>query len=633
MWGIRAFTVVPETGAVDLDGDLTTTEDQYFVKRLHTGSDMWNRTEDRMFVEIVWDPNASMVDDEIHIGAWMGKVHTEWSFKWNETYIWYYASNMSTVSPATMQQINATLINSETGLPNPGYWDIAHMVKNATWADLLAKAENEGWDWIKDNKYEWDWLWFGTQQDYVTAWTDENGTKTANVGLRYEFAGLSLFNGTELTHFFVPENISTIRFVTPGEAFGNMNATGEIVVPLNETITFGVAFENITGTLFPYKEDRSMWGWWERVVYGADFEEPNFMTRPTKTMVDGMAFTVHFSANATKGFEMNNEASMKIDQYVGNWEMDPYVIDGRKQNVNNVSVYLMGNDVLINRSLAINYYVTAFTGIAWDVVDEKGQRLDNNNITESSRFDIAASLANASFATVNLGSTYDWYKPVTVNDTIRTFNVTSKTTPIRSFEASFESEAGKSSTSFEISTRMYFLTIEFPKWDGYAVYNDPELVFFTFDGISVESDTTPPEIGVPSQDPTGDVMPDQPVKVSVSVTDLESGVKNVTLSYSTNDGPWTNISMNYNAATGLYEATIPGQPSGTTVKYMITAYDNAGNLAVNDNAGTYHVFTVIPEFPSAIALLLFIVLTIPVIIISKKRFQSATMQISRKTNH
>jgi hypothetical protein len=283
----------------------------------------------------------------------------------------------------------------------------------------------------------------------------------------------------------MPENVSAIRFISPGEAFGNMNATGEMVVSLNEVIAFGVAYENVTGTLFPYKKDRSMWGWWERVVYGADFDEPNFMNRPTKTMIDEMAFTVHFSANATERSEMNNPVSMKIDQYIGNWKIEPHVIDGRKQNVNNVSVYLTGNDVFLNRSLAINYYVTAFTGIAWDVVDERGQRLDNRNVTESSRFDVAARLANVSFASVKLGSVYDWHKPIAVNDTIRTFNVTSKTTPIGSFEASFKSESGKSSTSFEIAGMMYFLTVGFERWDGYAVQNDPELVLFAFRGMIV----------------------------------------------------------------------------------------------------------------------------------------------------
>jgi len=623
MWGMQAFGTVPETGAVDLDGDLATVDDQYFVRRLHSGSDIWNRTEERMFVEIVWDPNASRMDDEIHIGAWMGKVHTEWSFTWNETYIWYYASNMSIVSHLTMQQINTTLVDSETGLPNPGYWNIAHMAKNSTWADLLSDAEKKGWDWIDDNKHEWDWLWFGTEQDYVTAWSNENGTKTANIGLRYEFAGLSLFNSTEQTHFFMPENINNITFVSPGEALGNMNATGEILAPLNQSITFGVSFENVTGTLFPYKKDRSMWGWWDGIVYGADFEQPNFMNKPTRTTVNEMAFTVHFSADATED-SMNNNASMKIDQHIGNWEINPQVIDGRKQNVNNVSTHLTGKDVFLNRSLAINYYVTAFTDMVWDVVDDKNEHLDNNNVTESSTFNVAARLTNASFASVKLGSTYDWHKPVAVNDTIRTFNVTSKTTPIKSFEASFESDAGKSSAGFEILPTMYFLTVEFPRWDGYAVYNDPELVFFASQGTSGEGDTIPPEIGIPSRDPGGDVMPNQPVKVSVSVTDA-GGVKNVTLSYTTNDDTWTNMSMEYNPANSLYEVTILGQPSDTLIKYVITAYDNAENPAVNNNAGEYHVYSIIPEFPSAMIPLLLIALAMVVIVFSKEKRSHRTL--------
>ena len=485
MWGIRAFSVVPESGAVDLDGDLATSGDQYFVRRLHRGSDMWNRTEDRMFIEIIWDPNATMMDDEIHIGAWMGKVHTEWNFMWNETYIWYYADNMSVVNQATMQHINTTLINGETGTPNPGYWDIAHMAKNQTWADLLNRAKKEGWDWIDDNSHEWDWLWFGTQQDYYTAWSDGNNTNAAGIGLRYEFAGLTLYNGSEQTHFFVPEDVVSVNFVTPGEAFGNTNATGNIVVPLNSTVSFGVSYENVTGTLFPFKEDRSMWGWWDGMVHGADFDEPNFMNKPTRTMIDEMAFVINFDATTNPESEINNNASMKIDQHIGNWDIDPYVIDGRKQSVNNVSTFYTGNDVFLNRSLAINYYVTAFTDMSWDVKDERGEQLTNNNITESSRFDLAAKLANANFASVRLGSTYDWHKPVSINDTVRTFNVTSKTTPIGSFEASFNSESGKSSTGFEISAMMYFLTVGFEKWDGYAVYNDPELIFYTFKGLTI----------------------------------------------------------------------------------------------------------------------------------------------------
>jgi len=495
MWGIRSFDVVQGTGALDLDGVLTTTSDQYFVRRIHGGSDIRNVTVNRMWVELIWNPNASLVEDEIHIGAWMGKMHVSWTSEWNETYIWYYASNMTVVSDSVMQQIKSIVVDSATESPNPGYWDIAHMVKNATWADMLDRAKKEGWQWITDKTNEWEWIWFGTQQDYVTSWASQNGTQRAGIGLRYEFAGLSLFNGSKQTHFFMPNNIGSTSFVTPGEAFGVTNATGEMIVPLNATITFGVTYDEVNGTLFPYSEQRSMWGWWDRPVFGADFNSPNLMNKPTPSTVNKVAFAVHFSANTTTDTQENNEASMKIDQRIGDWTVAPNVVDGRQRNASGVMVPLVGKDVFLNRSMSINYYVTAFSGVAWDVMDEKGSAVDNTNSTESSTFSVASRLANVSFATVKLGSIYDWSKPITETDMIRTLNVTSKTSPIGWFKASYQSEAGKSSTGFDISATMYFLTVGFPKWDGYAIYNDPEVSFLLSKGVlaPLEGEPSPEE--------------------------------------------------------------------------------------------------------------------------------------------
>ena len=215
MWGVRAFETVPETGAVDLDGELSTKDDQYFVRRLHYGSDSWNRTEDRMLIEIIWNPEASMKGDEVHISAWTGRMRNSWSFEWSEYFIWYYASNMSIVSDETMQQINTTLIDGETGKPNPGYWDVAHMAKNSTWEDLLLQAQREGWDWIKDNTHEWEWIWFGFSQDYQTSWMTDDLLQQVGIGLRYEFSGLSLYNLTEQTHYFMPESVGNLTFLTP----------------------------------------------------------------------------------------------------------------------------------------------------------------------------------------------------------------------------------------------------------------------------------------------------------------------------------------------------------------------------------------------------------------------------------
>jgi len=67
------------------------------------------------------------------------------------------------------------------------------------------------------------------------------------------------------------------------------------------------------------------------------------------------------------------------------------------QNSSGVMVPLRGNDVLANRSMAINYYVTASSSMAWDVMDENGASVDNNNVTESSCFNLASELADVNF--------------------------------------------------------------------------------------------------------------------------------------------------------------------------------------------------------------------------------------------
>jgi hypothetical protein len=146
------------------------------------------------------------------------------------------------------------------------------------------------------------------------------------------------------------------------------------------------------------------------------------------------------------------------------------------------------------------------------------------------------------------------------------------------------------------------------------VINDREI-------FMVSRDIAAPFIGEPSQHPGGDVQPDQSVKFSVGVADAASGVKNITLSYTTDNGDsWTNLSMVHNT-TFIYQATIPGHTEDTLVKYKMLAYDNAGNLAVKDNAGEYYTYNVIPEFPSWIILPLFMMLTLLTVIIYRKRLK------------
>ena len=124
-----------------------------------------------------------------------------------------------------------------------------------------------------------------------------------------------------------------------------------------------------------------------------------------------------------------------------------------------------------------------------------------------------------------------------------------------------------------------------------------------------------------SVSPSGDVYANQNVTVSVNVTDNPggSGVKNVTLSYTVNNATWNDVSMSLNATSGLWAGIIPGQINGTLVQYKIRAFDNAGNLAINSNAGAYFSYLVIPEF-TPIMLIMLLTIQTAVVIAVRKRF-------------
>jgi hypothetical protein len=138
--------------------------------------------------------------------------------------------------------------------------------------------------------------------------------------------------------------------------------------------------------------------------------------------------------------------------------------------------------------------------------------------------------------------------------------------------------------------------------------------------VQLGEDVTAPSIGIPSRVPEDDVQPNEQVTVFVNVTDAESGVKNVTLSYSLNFSlTWTAKPMSYNSTSNVCNATIPGQPYGTYVRFKIVAYDKAGNNKTQDGTEPYCAYQVIPEFPSSLILPLFMVLSIPAILYVKKK--------------
>jgi hypothetical protein len=148
--------------------------------------------------------------------------------------------------------------------------------------------------------------------------------------------------------------------------------------------------------------------------------------------------------------------------------------------------------------------------------------------------------------------------------------------------------------------------------------------------IGLNEDNNIPIIGIPSRVPEGLVQPNQKVQVLVNITDAESGVKNATLYYNLNNSQtWTPKPMDCNLTSGLYNATIPGQPQGTYVRFKIVAYDKAGNNATREGTEPYWAYQVVPEFPSIIILLPFMVLITLTILYVRSRVLRKRENVSK----
>jgi len=142
--------------------------------------------------------------------------------------------------------------------------------------------------------------------------------------------------------------------------------------------------------------------------------------------------------------------------------------------------------------------------------------------------------------------------------------------------------------------------------------------------IEGQEDTTAPMIANVTQQPAKeDVYPDDKVTVYANVTDL-SGVKQVILNYTTNNGTWFNKEMT-NLEGNTYNATIPQFPYSTNVTYVIIAEDNVNNTITTEEMGYELNYQVIPESPSSIITLLFMTATLPAVIVYRRK-RSAQIQ-------
>jgi len=155
-----------------------------------------------------------------------------------------------------------------------------------------------------------------------------------------------------------------------------------------------------------------------------------------------------------------------------------------------------------------------------------------------------------------------------------------------------------------------------------TLYNIYDLSSTDTEENAVIIDNTSPTITDVAQLPAENVQPTDDVKVNVTITDNLSPIKNATLLYSTDNGTtWNEIPMT--RLTGnIYTATIPKQGYCTHVTYKIEAYDEADNKQVEDNAGQYYVYHVVPEFHIAAILMLMLITTLMAAALRKAAFKN-----------
>jgi hypothetical protein len=568
MWENDVWTVNPSNGALDLDGNLDTTIDQFYVREVHSSTNYFNVTQQYLDVSILWEPDNSTWADEFYLHSYTGMVTFNWTYDWSQMNIWTHTDGTS-LTPAEYNIVDNLLFDS-FGNPKPGYWGIAWMFENRTYTDIIAEAQAEGWDWVEDNSQEWSWLWWELDEQYSTEVSNGTHSDLMDVNLAYEYAGMFAWDDTnfdnfmdisaaslgdaELTHYWMPVDVESVTFITPGEGWGNLNLTDSEYRSVNETIDFGVAFNNVTGEVYPFG-DRTYFDWYEDAYYGSDFKD--FDERPTKCLTEEFAIDVHFTGEVNET-DSSGIAKVKFDITVGDWEM-----------------YTPGGDnVLEGRSLAIAFYsdiaILTSGGMTANARynDDLGQTVTNDQAASSYNFTMASGLSDVALMSLG-GAPYDWSRNTSMATT-----VDAQTVPSDAFSAIYVSGGGHSATTFSIASTQFFTVIGFPQWDGWAVTVDPIFVGYISPGTT---DTTDPSVGATTHSGTNILGVDN-VHIEAVVSDSGGSDLDEVKVWDIDNN--INYSMSFNEGLGEWEVNIPRTMDGRyNFNYQIVATDNAGNVA------------------------------------------------------
>ncbi|MFW9847226.1 MAG: hypothetical protein ACFFD6_10785, partial [Candidatus Thorarchaeota archaeon] len=145
-------------------------------------------------------------------------------------------------------------------------------------------------------------------------------------------------------------------------------------------------------------------------------------------------------------------------------------------------------------------------------------------------------------------------------------------------------ESGQSATAWSFSSNMFYVTVGFPEWDGYSVYQDPVFVSYVSragapdlpEGLYIGPLTL--DIAVPSATDT--------VTIRVDVYSEQEEIFSVDLMYSTDQENWWADEM-WKEGEYTYVGTIPPFDDQVEVFYMVMVHTQSGDYT--SQVGSYVV--------------------------------------------
>ena len=493
---------VTDSGAIDLDGNTYTTNDQYYVKATSYWSDWGNITAEGMNVNIVFDPTPGQPGDEFRADNWMGAIKMVLDFNANQTFYWYHASDMSPVSDSEMNQIRAELwADMGNNLPQPQYSMVAWLSRNWT-IDMTQIPGLESGSWSNT------WFAWGSQQWFAVAVSQSSATLAT---FRTEYAGMLIYHddptgasadapdfaiqdGTvvtnEVTHVVLIDDIGSIEIRQP---FGATNGTGLVNVSPGTDINFGVTINNVSVTIYPLQRQngdgmRSPWDLRQSPEGALGLNSTNFDYSVSHATISEMSFDVSFGVdvkeyNASDPTTWNHAASFKVDQTIGDWNMQGY-----------------DNSVLVNRSLAVNYFAVLATATRTQYQAGSQPVTDTNGNSIGANYYVFGS-ADSPYANVSMGGLpYTWAGDDPAYSV--QYMSGSSTAPIGAFSLMYQSSSGQSITQWNVDASMLFMTAGYTHWGGQEIRVDPVFVSYTN-----AQQTLPPQSTTTTTPPTSTTGP------------------------------------------------------------------------------------------------------------------------------